>query len=63
MARNASDAHHAKRLEARRREDRGLVASYVHQLSERHLTTRDGARNASEEFAGEEATREREADP
>jgi hypothetical protein len=62
MARNVSDAYHAKRLEARRREDRGIVASYVHQLSERH-TAHDGARSEGQDFADAEATRNREAVP
>jgi hypothetical protein len=63
MTRTASDAYHARRLDARRREDRGIVASYVHQLSERHLTAHDGARSAGEDFVDEEATRDPQADP
>jgi hypothetical protein len=63
MARTGSDAHRATRLEARRREDRGIVASYVHQLSERHVTTDDGAHGAEGALAAEEDTRERQGDP
>jgi hypothetical protein len=42
-ARTAQDAATARRHEIRRRASRGLVASYMHELSDRHRVRRAGA--------------------
>ncbi len=47
-ARTPQDAASARRHAVRRRASRGLVASYMHELSDRHRTHRDGVTEGTE---------------